>query len=60
MALCLPPDEYLCQQLNNAMEGAGTNENTLIEIVCSKTNKEIKSLVETYERRKYLTKKVGA
>lgn len=35
------------------MEGAGTNENTLIEIICSKTNKEIKSLVETYESCKY-------
>lgn len=50
MALCLPPDEYLCQQLNKAMDGAGTDENTLIEIICSKTNNEIKSLVETYEK----------
>lgn len=53
VALCLPPDVYLCQQLNKAMEGAGTEESTLIEIICSKTNNEVKSLVETYESCKY-------
>lgn len=53
VALCLPPDVYLCQQLNKAMEGAGTDESTLIEIICSKTNDEIKSLVTTYESCKY-------
>lgn len=36
------------------MEGAGTEESTLIEIVCSKTNDECQTLVETYEERKYL------
>ncbi|KAI4471100.1 annexin [Holotrichia oblita] len=50
VALVLPPDEYLCKQLHKAMEGMGTNEDTLIEIICSKTNSEMKHLVDTYER----------
>ncbi|KAK7794126.1 hypothetical protein R5R35_012613 [Gryllus longicercus] len=50
VALMRPPADYLCKQLNNAMEGAGTDENTLIEIICSKTNEEIKDIVEAYER----------
>ncbi|GLH02924.1 Annexin [Gryllus bimaculatus] len=50
VALMRPPADYLCKQLNKAMEGAGTDENTLIEIICSKTNEEIKDIVEAYER----------
>ncbi|KAK9736477.1 Annexin [Popillia japonica] len=50
VALVLPPDEYLCKQLHKAMEGMGTNEDTLIEIICSKTNSEMQQLVDTYER----------
>jgi hypothetical protein len=36
------------------MEGMGTNDHTLIEIRCSKSNKEIKEIVDAYERCKYL------
>ncbi|XP_018325302.1 annexin B10 isoform X3 [Agrilus planipennis] len=50
VALCLPPDEYLCKQLHKAMEGMGTEDATLIEIICSRNNDEITQLVETYER----------
>lgn len=50
VALVLPPDEYLCKQLHKAMEGMGTNEETLIEIICSKNTSEINQLVETYEK----------
>ncbi|KAK7794124.1 hypothetical protein R5R35_012612 [Gryllus longicercus] len=50
LALMVPKADYLCKELNKAMVGAGTDENTLIEILCSKTNKEIKDMVEAYER----------
>lgn len=53
VALCLPPDVYLCKELHRAMEGLGTNEHTLIEILCSKDNDEVQSLVDTYESCKY-------
>ncbi|XP_044747588.1 annexin B10 isoform X1 [Coccinella septempunctata] len=49
VALLMPPHEYLCKELKNAMNGAGTNEGTLIEIICSKSNEEIEKIVECYE-----------
>lgn len=55
VGLMLPPEDYLCKQLNKAMDGAGTDENALIEIICTKTNDEIKEIVEAYERRKFIT-----
>ncbi|PSN38711.1 Annexin B10, partial [Blattella germanica] len=50
VALMYPPADYLCKQLHKAMEGMGTDEHTLIEILCSKSNKEVKDIVEAYER----------
>lgn len=49
VALMTEPDQYLCQELNKAMDGVGTNENVLVEILCTKTNDEVKRLVEVYE-----------
>ncbi|XP_069702839.1 annexin B10 isoform X1 [Periplaneta americana] len=50
VALVIPPVDYLCKQLHKAMEGMGTDEHTLIEILCSKSNKEVKDIVDAYER----------
>ncbi|KAJ6644581.1 Annexin B10 [Pseudolycoriella hygida] len=49
IALMLKPDEYLCKQLHKAMAGMGTDESTLIEILCTKTNEEISRLIGAYE-----------
>lgn len=49
VALMVKPDEYLCKQLHKAMAGMGTDERTLIEILCTKTNEEISRLIGTYE-----------
>jgi annexin A7/11 len=49
VALMLSPDEYLCKQLHKAMDGMGTEESTLIEILCPKSNEEVRSLVAKYE-----------
>ncbi|KAK9887180.1 hypothetical protein WA026_020633 [Henosepilachna vigintioctopunctata] len=49
VALLTPTCEYLCQELKNAMNGAGTNESALIEIICSKSNDEIEQIVGCYE-----------
>ncbi|XP_053684952.1 annexin B10-like [Sabethes cyaneus] len=49
VGLMLPPAKYLCKQLHKAMDGIGTNEKTLIEILCSLNNEQIKEVVNTYE-----------
>lgn len=53
MALMMPPEEYLCKELNRCMEGLGTDEHVLIEILCTRTKKEIADIVQAYERREY-------
>lgn len=53
VALMLPSDEYLCKQLKKAMDGLGTDEPTLIEILCPKSNEEIHTLVKKYEESKF-------
>ncbi|EDW00001.1 annexin B10 isoform X2 [Drosophila grimshawi] len=50
IALMLPPVEYLCKQLHGAMAGIGTNEATLVEILCTKSNEQMHEIVATYER----------
>lgn len=52
MALMLPPEEYLCKELHHCMDGMGTDEHTLVEILCTRTKKEIADIVEAYERCK--------
>ncbi|KAM7348083.1 annexin B10-like [Cochliomyia hominivorax] len=49
VALMLTPVEYLCKQLHKAMAGIGTNESTLVEILCTKTNEEMAKIVTCYE-----------
>ncbi|KAI9589400.1 annexin B10-like [Glossina fuscipes] len=49
VGLMLRPVEYLCKQLHKAMEGAGTNESTLVEILCTKSNDEMADIVSCYE-----------
>lgn len=53
VGLMLTPEEYLCKQLNQAMDGIGTEERTLVEIICTKTNEEMKKLVDVYGNSKY-------
>ncbi|XP_005997315.1 annexin A7 isoform X1 [Latimeria chalumnae] len=48
LALFMPATQYDAWSLRNAMKGAGTKEEVLIEILCSRTNKEIKDIVNCY------------
>lgn len=52
VGLMLPPVDYMCKQLNKAMKGAGTDEQAIVEIVCSRNNREIKEIVDRYEQSK--------
>lgn len=49
VALMVPATEYLCRELHRAMAGMGTNESTLVEIMCTKSNEEVALLVQKYE-----------
>ncbi|PIO74934.1 Annexin [Teladorsagia circumcincta] len=49
-ALMETPLEYDLKQLKQAMKGLGTDENTLIEILCSRTTDQIKAIRVAYER----------
>ncbi|XP_067642043.1 annexin B10-like [Eurosta solidaginis] len=51
IALMTPPVEYLCKQLHKAMAGMGTDEETLVEILCTKTNGEMHEIVAAYEAK---------
>lgn len=49
IGLMLPEVEFLCRELQKAMKGIGTDEEALIEIICPRTNDEIKAIVTKYE-----------
>lgn len=49
LGLMLPPVNYLCKQLHKAMDGIGTNEKALIEILSSQNNEQMHHIVKVYE-----------
>ncbi|XP_030378455.1 annexin B10 isoform X2 [Scaptodrosophila lebanonensis] len=51
VALMTPPVDYLCKQLHEAMAGVGTEESTLVEILCTKSNEEMQQIVTAYEAK---------
>lgn len=49
LALMMPPDEYDAAELRRAMKGLGTDEDAMIEILCTRTNKEIQAISKAYK-----------
>lgn len=53
IGLMMKPEQFICKQLNKAMVGVGTDEDTLIEILCSRTGEEMRIICRTYDESKY-------
>ncbi|KAG8228224.1 hypothetical protein J437_LFUL004349 [Ladona fulva] len=48
VGLMLPPATYLARELHKAMTGAGTDEDVLVEILCTRTNNEVGEIADAY------------
>lgn len=49
VVLMTPLKEFLCKELHKSLTGLSTDEDALVEILCSKTNVEITQLIQTYD-----------
>ena len=53
VALSLPVVDFMAKEMHEAMSGVGTNEITLMEVLCSGTNQEIREINAAYLRCEY-------
>ncbi len=53
VALCLPVADFMAREMYEAVNGMGTKEGTLVEILCSGTNQEIREINAAYLRCEY-------
>jgi len=51
IALFTEPIEYDCDELRAAMKGVGTNEDTLIEIIASRSKSQIMAIKQKYKEK---------
>lgn len=50
-ALLFTPDIYDAKTMRHAMKGVGTDDQTIIEILCSRSNKQILAMKEAYTKK---------
>lgn len=46
-----PTYNFLAKEIKNAVDGIGTNEETIIEIMCTASNSEINNIKMAYQKR---------
>lgn len=56
VALLTPIVDFYVKELHDAMAGIGTDEDVLIEVLCSMSNFEIHTIKNAYERRKIISR----
>ena len=55
LVACMTPTiDFYCKELNDAVSGFGTDEDILIETLCTLSNNEINIIKENYQRSKCL------
>lgn len=55
LAMMTPLPQFYAKELHEALSGIGTDEDTLIEVLCTMTNHEIRIIRQAYECSKYLS-----
>jgi annexin A7/11 len=50
LAILMPSEDFDAESLHIAIKGLGTNDDTLIEILCSRTNAELQAAKVAYKR----------
>lgn len=50
IGLCMSPADFDAMNLNKAIKGLGTDEQVLVEIICTRSNEQIKAFKEAYKR----------
>jgi len=50
VGLMTPTYDFLAKEIHNAIDGIGTNEETIIEIICTASNAEINNIKMAYHK----------
>jgi len=50
LACMVPPDQYLAKELHKAMDGIGTHDDTLVDILCFIDNATMKTVKDLYQQ----------
>jgi len=50
VGLMMPTAGYCSKQLHSAMKGLGTNEDTLVEILCTRSHEEVHQIATAYQQ----------
>ena len=49
IGLCMSPPDFDAMNLNKAIKGLGTDEQVLVEIICTRTNEQINAFKQSYK-----------